>query len=87
MTKEEISEKIRGIVADQLGVNIEAVTEESNFQNDLGADVLDFYEIVMKIEDAFEIDIPDYDEEKLTTLGRRLNTSRRLSPNTKEKGK
>ena len=70
MTKEEISEKIRGIVADQLGVNIESVTEESNFQNDLGADVLDFYEIVMKIEDAFEIDIPDYDEEKLTTLGR-----------------
>ena len=70
MTKEEISEKIWGIVADQLGVNIEAVTEESNFQNDLGADVLDFYEIVMKIEDAFEIDIPDYDEEKLTTLGR-----------------
>ncbi|MBR3925098.1 MAG: acyl carrier protein [Kiritimatiellae bacterium] len=70
MTKEEISEKIRGIVADQLGVNIEAVTEESNFQNDLLADVLDFYEIVMKIEDAFEIDIPDDDEEKLTTLGR-----------------
>lgn len=70
MTKEEISEKIRGIVSYQLGVNIEAVTEEANFQNDLGADVLDFYEIVMKIEDAFEIDIPDYDEEKLTTLGR-----------------
>ena len=70
MTKEEISEKIRGIVADQLGVNIEAVTGESNFQDDLGADVLDFYEIVMKIEDAFEIDIPDDDEEKLTTLGR-----------------
>ena len=70
MTKEEISEKIRGIVADQLGVNIEAVTEEANFQNDLGADVLDFYEIVMKIENAFEIDIPDDDEEKLTTLGR-----------------
>lgn len=70
MTKEETSEKIRSIVADQLGVNIEAVTEESNFQNDLGADVLEFYEIVMKIEDAFEIDIPDYDEEKLTTLGR-----------------
>lgn len=70
MTKEETSEKIRSIVADQLGVNIEAVTEESNFQNDLGADVLDFYEIVMKIENAFEIDIPDYDEEKLTTLGR-----------------
>ncbi len=64
----EIFEKVRGIVAQQLGVDEELVTLEANFANDLGADSLDTVELVMAIEEEFDIEIPDEDAEKIATL-------------------
>ena len=64
----EIFEKVRGIVAQQLGVDNQLVTLEANFANDLGADSLDTVELVMAIEEEFDIEIPDEDAEKIATL-------------------
>ena len=63
-----IFEKVRNIVAEQLGVDKNAVTLEANFANDLGADSLDTVELVMAIEEEFGIEIPDEDAEKIATL-------------------
>nr|QCI08045.1 Acyl carrier protein [Plumaria plumosa] len=66
--KDEIFEKVRNIVAQHLGVEKTEVTLEANFANDLGADSLDTVELVMAIEEEFEIEIPDEDAEKIATL-------------------
>ena len=68
MAKEEILEKVRSIVAEQLSVEAGEVKPESNFQNDLGADSLDTVELVMALEEAFDIEIPDEAAEKITTV-------------------
>ena len=59
MSQEAILEKVRSIVAEQLSVDAGEVKPESNFQNDLGADSLDTVELVMALEEAFDIEIPD----------------------------
>ena len=59
MSQEAILEKVRSIVAEQLSVDSGEVKPESNFQNDLGADSLDTVELVMALEEAFDIEIPD----------------------------
>ena len=59
---------MRNIVAQQLGVDKQLVTLEANFANDLGADSLDTVELVMAIEEEFDIEIPDEDAEKIATL-------------------
>lgn len=64
----EIEMKIAGIVAEQLGVTIEQVTPEKAFVVDLGADSLDTVELIMALEDGFELEIEDDDAEKLTTV-------------------
>nr|YP_010951775.1 Acyl carrier protein [Laurencia elata]YP_010951994.1 Acyl carrier protein [Laurencia obtusa]WMP12289.1 Acyl carrier protein [Laurencia verruciformis]CRF40144.1 Acyl carrier protein [Laurencia snackeyi]WMP12714.1 Acyl carrier protein [Laurencia elata]WMP12933.1 Acyl carrier protein [Laurencia obtusa] len=63
-----IFEKVRNIVSLQLGVDKQLVTLEANFANDLGADSLDTVELVMAIEEEFDIEIPDEDAEKIATL-------------------
>lgn len=65
----EVSEKVKSIVAEQLGVKSEEVKEDAKFIDDLGADSLDTVELVMALEEEFGAEIPDEDAEKLTTVG------------------
>ena len=66
----EVSQdKIRQIIADQLGVKKEEVTDNAKFVDDLGADSLDTVELVMALEEEFGVEIPDEDAEKLATVG------------------
>lgn len=65
----EVAQKVKDIIVEQLGVNAEEVTEEASFIDDLGADSLDTVELVMALEEAFDIQVPDEDAEKLTTVG------------------
>jgi acyl carrier protein len=72
MEKDELLQKIKEIVADKLSISEDQVTEEASFIDDLGADSLDTVELVMALEDEFEMDIPDEDAEKLTTVGKAI---------------
>lgn len=62
-------ERVKKIIVDQLGVDEKEVTNEASFINDLGADSLDTVELVMALEEEFDIEIPDEDAEKITTVG------------------
>lgn len=65
---ENIEQRIKKIVAEQLGVNETEVKNESSFVNDLGADSLDTVELVMALEEEFECEIPDEQAEKINTV-------------------
>ena len=65
---EDISSKVKKIVADHLGIDEAKVTEESSFIDDLGADSLDTVELVMAFEEEFECEIPDDAAEKIQTV-------------------
>ncbi len=65
----DVAQKVKDIVVEQLGVNADEVTEEASFIDDLGADSLDTVELVMALEEAFELTVPDEDAEKLTSVG------------------
>ncbi|MBI1990631.1 MAG: acyl carrier protein [Betaproteobacteria bacterium] len=65
---ENIEQRVKKIVAEQLGVNEADVKNESSFVNDLGADSLDTVELVMALEEEFECEIPDEEAEKITTV-------------------
>lgn len=67
-----VEQKVKEIVVQQLGVNEEEVTEEASFVEDLGADSLDTVELVMAFEEEFNIEIPDEDAEKITTVGQAI---------------
>ena len=73
MTKEEVVAKLKAIVSDRLDVEADQVTPEKNFVEDLGADSLDIVELIMGIEEEFDIEIPDEDAEKLTSVGEAMN--------------
>ncbi len=64
-----IEERVKEIIIKQVGGNKEQVTNETSFVNDLGADSLDTVELVMEFEDAFDMNIPDEDAEKIQTVG------------------
>jgi len=64
-----VAEKVKEIVADELSVEATIVTTNARFVEDLGADSLDVVELVMRFEEEFEIEIPDEDAEKITTVG------------------
>lgn len=64
-----IFEKVRDVIVDQLGVEPDEVTLESSFIDDLGADSLDIVELIMALEEEFDMEIPDEEAEKMTTVG------------------
>jgi acyl carrier protein len=63
-----VQERVKKIVVEQLGVNEDDVTENASFVDDLGADSLDTVELVMALEEEFECEIPDEEAEKITTV-------------------
>lgn len=63
-----VADKVKGIIAEQLGIKVEEVKEDASFIEDLGADSLDTVELVMALEEEFGIEIPDEDAEKITTV-------------------
>jgi acyl carrier protein len=65
----EAADKVREIIANELGVEMEKVTDEASFVEDLGADSLDTVELVMAFEEEFGVEIPDEDAEQLQTVG------------------
>lgn len=69
MKKEEILTKVKAVVAEKLNVGEDQVTEDAKFVEDLGADSLDQVELIMALEDEFELKIPEEDAEKLLTVG------------------
>jgi acyl carrier protein len=68
-----IEERVKKIVAEQLGVKEEEVRNEASFVDDLGADSLDTVELVMALEEEFETEIPDEEAEKITTVQLAIN--------------
>ena len=66
---EAVADRVRAIIAEQLGVKLEEVTDSASFVEDLGADSLDTVELVMALEEEFGIEIPDEDAEKMTCVG------------------
>jgi acyl carrier protein len=76
-------ERIVQIVCDNLGVNKEQVTRNTSFQEDIGADSLDIVELVMELEEEFEITIPDEEAEKIKTVGQAIDY---IEAKLKEKG-
>ena len=68
-----VDECVKKIIAEQLGVEEDEVVPEASFVEDLGADSLDTVELVMALEEEFEIEIPDEDAEKILTVGKALD--------------
>ena len=68
-----IAEKIKAVIAEQLGVKPEEVTDQAKFVDDLGADSLDTVELLMELEEEFDINIPDDAAEKIQTVGQAID--------------
>lgn len=66
-------ERVKSVIADQLGADESAITMEASFVDDLGADSLDIVELIMGLEGEFDIEIPDEDAEKIRTVGDAVN--------------
>jgi len=73
MKMEEITARLREIVMDRLDVEEDQIKPEASFVEDLGADSLDIVELIMGIEEEFDIEIPDEDVEKLTNVGEAMD--------------
>ena len=68
MSSEEVLEKVKEIIVEQLGVSESSITMEASFIDDLGADSLDIVELIMALEEEFDMEIPDSDAEKVVTV-------------------
>lgn len=68
-----MEERLKKLIADQLGVDEARVVETASFQDDLEADSLDLVELIMSIEEEFKVEIPDEDADKIATVGDALN--------------
>jgi len=73
MKKDEILSRLKEIIVDRLDVEEDQIVPEASFVEDLGADSLDIVELIMGIEEEFDIEIPDEDAEKLTSVGEAMN--------------
>lgn len=73
MSTENLEERVKKIITEQLAVDAAEVTPQAQFVQDLGADSLDTVELVMALEEEFDIEIPDEDAEKIKTVGEATN--------------
>ena len=69
MSVENVQERVKNIIVEQLGVETDQVKPEAQFVNDLGADSLDTVELIMALEEEFDVEIPDEKAEKIKTVG------------------
>jgi len=73
MTREEALDRVRGILVEQLGVDQDQVVETASFHGDLDADSLDLVELIMELEDQFDMKISDEDAQKIETVGQAVD--------------